>query len=122
MRSSRKILNGLGQAERTCRLYRSPSAGHSAMRFMRRNWARGHRMQNLSKALVGPGVLEVIEDYRGDTYRAVYAVRFAGTVYVLHVFQKKAKHGIGTPKQELDLIKERLKRVESLYTGKNKGV
>lgn len=74
------------------------------------------------KGFGGAGVLEVIEDYRGDTYRAVYTVQFAGTVYVLHVFQKKAKHGIGTPKQELDLIKERLKRAESLYTGKNKGV
>ena len=74
------------------------------------------------KGFGGAGVLEVMEDYRGDTYRAVYTVRFAGMVYVLHVFQKKSKHGIGTPKQELDLIRERLKRAESLYTGKNKGV
>lgn len=74
------------------------------------------------KGFGGAGVLEVIEGYRGDTYRAVYTVQFAGTVYMLHVFQKKAKRGIGTPKQELDLIKERLKRAESLYTGKNKGV
>lgn len=66
--------------------------------------------------------MEVMEDYRGDTYRAVYTVRFAGTVYVLHVFQKKAKHGIGTPRQELDLIRERLKRAESRYAVKNKGV
>lgn len=74
------------------------------------------------KGFGGAGVLEVIEDYRGDTYRAVYTVRFAGTVYVLHVFQKKAKHGIGTPKQELDLIRERLKRADSLYAGKNRGI
>ena len=74
------------------------------------------------KGFGGAGVLEVMEDYRGDTYRAVYTVRFEGTVYVLHVFQKKSKHGIGTPKRELDLIRERLKRAESLYSGKNKGV
>ena len=74
------------------------------------------------KGFAGAGVLEVVEDHDGDTYRAVYTVRFAGMVYVLHVFQKKSKHGIGTPKQELDLIRERLKRAESLYTGKNKGV
>lgn len=73
------------------------------------------------KGFGGAGVLEVIEDYRGDTYRAVYAVQFAGMIYVLHVFQKKAKHGIGTPKQELDLIKERLKRAESLYASRKKG-
>jgi phage-related protein len=63
-------------------------------------------------------VLEVIEDYSGDTYRAVYTVRFAGTIYVLHVFQKKSKRGIGTPKQELDMIKERLKQAEYLHRQK----
>ncbi len=70
------------------------------------------------KGFRGAGVLELIEDYRGDTYRAVYTVRFATMVYVLHVFQKKAKHGIVTPKQEVDLIRDRLKLAESLYTGK----
>jgi phage-related protein len=74
------------------------------------------------KGFGGAGVLEVIEDYSGDTYRAVYPVRFAGTIYVLHVFQKKSKHGIGTPKQEMDLIKERLKRAEALYNSRNEGV
>ena len=72
------------------------------------------------KGFGGMGVLELIEDYRGDTYRAVYTVRFVTKVYVLHVFQKKAKRGIATPKQEMDLIRERLKRAESLYAGKNK--
>lgn len=71
------------------------------------------------KGFGGMGVLELIEDFRGDTYRAVYTVRFATKVYVLHVFQKKAKHGIATPKQEMDLIRDRLKRAESLYKGKN---
>ena len=70
------------------------------------------------KGFDGAGVLEVVEDHRGDTYRAVYTVRFALKVYVLHVFQKKAKHGIATPKRELDLIRERLKRAEALYIGK----
>ena len=74
------------------------------------------------KGFGGAGILELIEDYRGDTYRAVYTVRFATKVYVLHVFQKKAKHGIAAPKQELDLIRNRLKRAESLYTGKHKEV
>jgi phage-related protein len=74
------------------------------------------------KGYGGAGVLEVIEDYRGDTYRAVYTVRFAGTIHVLHVFQKKSKHGIETPKADLDLIRERLRRVENLHAGKKKGV
>jgi phage-related protein len=55
------------------------------------------------------GVLEVVENYRGDTYRAVYTVKFAGSIYVLHCFQKKSKSGIKTPKEDIDLINARLK-------------
>jgi phage-related protein len=55
------------------------------------------------------GVLEVIEDWRGDAYRAVYTVRFEERVFVLHVFQKKSKSGVATPKRDLDLIQQRLK-------------
>ena len=55
------------------------------------------------------GVLEVIEDWRGNTYRAVYTVRYAVHVFVLHVFQKKSKSGIATPKPDLELIRNRLK-------------
>jgi phage-related protein len=65
-----------------------------------------------AKAMAGfgsAGVLEVVEDCRGDTYRAAYTVKFAGWVYVLHCFQKKSKSGIKTPKKDLDLIHARLK-------------
>ena len=65
-----------------------------------------------AKALGGfgsAGVLEVVEDFRSDTFRAVYTVKFSGWVYVLHCFQKKSKTGIKTPKEDLDLIKARLK-------------
>jgi len=65
----------------------------------------------------GPGVLEVLSDHHGDAYRAVYTVRLAGKVYVLHAFQKKSKRGIATPKSELDLIKHRLKRAIELHAG-----
>ena len=63
----------------------------------------------------GAGVLEVVDDYDGDTYRAVYTVLFAGVVYVLHAFQKKSKSGIATPKREMDLIGQRLKRAREDY-------
>ena len=56
-----------------------------------------------------------VEDYAGDTYRAVYTVRFIGAVYALHAFQKKSKKGIETPKQEMDLIRSRLKKAEAHY-------
>jgi phage-related protein len=60
----------------------------------------------------GAGILEIVENHVGDTYRAVYTVRLAGRIYVLHAFQKKSKAGIKTPKSEIDLIKSRLKRAE----------
>ena len=63
-------------------------------------------------ALAPAGILEIVEDHAGDTYRAVYTVRLAGRIYVLHVFQKKSKGGIKTPKAEIELIKSRLKRAE----------
>ena len=62
------------------------------------------------KGFGGAGVLEVVDDFDGDTYRAVYTVRFAGVVYVLHAFQKKSKRGIATPRQEMALIAQRLVR------------
>ena len=65
------------------------------------------------KGFKGAGVLEIVEDHRGDTYRAIYTVRFASAVYVLHAFQKKSKSGIETPKHEIDLIKARLKWAEA---------
>lgn len=63
----------------------------------------------------GPGVLEIVEDFRGDTYRAVYTVRFADVVYVLHAFQKKSKQGIKTPQTDVKLISDRLKRAQEDY-------
>jgi len=60
-------------------------------------------------------VLEVVDDFDGDTFRAVYTVRFAMAIYVLHAFQKKSKRGIATPKNELELIDRRLKRAREDY-------
>jgi len=68
----------------------------------------------------GAGVLEVVDDCRGDTYRTVYTVRFADAVYVLHAFQKKSTGGAGTPKRDLDLIAGRLdiaRRIDADRTG-----
>ena len=62
----------------------------------------------------GAGVLEVVEDFRGDTFRAVYTLKFAGAVYVLHAFQKKSKSGIATARRDIDLIKRRLQEAEQI--------
>ena len=67
------------------------------------------------KGFKGAGVLEIVEDYDGDTFRAVYTVRFAQRIYVLHAFQKKSKRGIETPKSEIRLVEQRLRAAEEDY-------
>ena len=63
----------------------------------------------------GAGVLEIVDYYQGDTYRAVYTVKFADIIYVLHTFQKKSKKGRATPKPDIDLIKRRLRAAEQHF-------
>ena len=70
------------------------------------------RQRNPSRASGGAGVLELIEDENGNTYRAVYTIKFDGIVYVLHAFQKKSKKGIRTPAEEIDRVRSRLKDAE----------
>lgn len=72
------------------------------------------------KGFGGGGVLEIVDDHDGDTFRAVYTVRFADRVYVLHAFQKKAKSGIATPAKEIETIKTRLKKAEEHYRGEER--
>lgn len=76
------------------------------------------------KTLTGFGgrdVVELVINDRGGTFRAVYTVRFSDAVIVLHVFQKKSKSGISTPKKEIDLVYERLQRAEVIYKDWKKG-
>jgi phage-related protein len=67
----------------------------------------------------GRSVLELVDDFDSDTFRAVYTVRFAGMVYVLHAFQKKAKTGIATPQRDIELIKSRLRDAELHYRARS---
>lgn len=73
------------------------------------------------KGFGGASVLEIVEDYDGDTYRAVYTVRFAEAVFVLHCYQKKSRRGTETPKSDMGLIKRRLKAAEELYEEMKRG-
>jgi phage-related protein len=79
-----------------------------------------HPSANPLKGFGGAGVLEIVEDHDGDTYRAIYTVRLSNAVYVLHAFQKKSKKGIATPKRELELIRARLKEAEVLHAARMK--
>jgi phage-related protein len=76
-----------------------------------------HRNAKPLKGFGGAAVVEIVDDYRGDTFRCVYAVRFADSVYVLHVFQKKSKKGRETPKPDKALIEQRLREAERLAKG-----
>jgi len=73
-----------------------------------------HRDAKTLSGFGGAGVVEVVSDYRGDTFRAVYTVRFAGSLFVLHAFQKKSKSGRETPQREMDLIRQRLHEAEEI--------
>jgi phage-related protein len=73
-----------------------------------------HDAAKALKGFGGAGVLEVVESDTGGTYRAVYTVKFAEAVFVLHCFQKKSKSGIATPKHDIEIIRARLKVAEAL--------
>lgn len=74
------------------------------------------------KRFGGAGVLEVVDDYDGDTYRTVYTVKFPRVVYVLHAFQKKSKRGAETPKPDINLVKSRLSLAASDYQEREKNL
>jgi phage-related protein len=73
-----------------------------------------HDAAKVLKGFGGASVLEVVEDDAGGTYRAVYAVKFEEAVFVLHCFQKKSKSGIATPKEDMEIIRARLKVAEAI--------
>jgi phage-related protein len=68
---------------------------------------------------IGTGVMEIVSDYDTNTYRTVYTVNIGKNIYVLHAFQKKSKSGIATPKQEIDLVIQRLKMAQEIEKSKN---
>jgi phage-related protein len=73
-----------------------------------------HQDAKVLSGFGGAGVVEVIKDHRGDTFRAVYTVKYLETVYVLHAFQKKSKSGRQTPRRDIELIKKRLREAEQI--------
>ncbi|MGD1094090.1 MAG: type II toxin-antitoxin system RelE/ParE family toxin [Bryobacteraceae bacterium] len=73
-----------------------------------------HRDAKALSGFGGAGVLEIVEDHRGDTFRAVYTLRHAGAIYVLHAFKKKSKSGRETPRLDMDLIHQRLREAAEI--------
>ena len=79
-----------------------------------------HRDTKVLSGFGGAGVVEILRDHRGDTFRAVYTVRFGDAVYVLHAFQKKSKTGRETPRPAIELIKQRLQEAEQIANERKK--
>jgi len=71
-----------------------------------------HRQAKSMQGFGSAGVLEIVEDAQGGTYRAIYALKIGDAIYVLHCFQKKSTHGISTPKPDMDLIRDRMKAAQ----------
>jgi phage-related protein len=70
----------------------------------------------------GAGIVELVEDDQHGTYRAVYTVKFESAIYVLHAFQKKSKKGIKTPREEIELVRRRLKVAEEDDLARRRGI
>jgi len=76
-----------------------------------------HRDAKTLTGFGGVGVVEIIKDHRGDTFRAVYTLRYRGAVYVFHAFQKKSKSGRETPLRDVEMIQRRLREAERMASG-----
>jgi len=73
-----------------------------------------HRDAKALSGFGGTAVVEIVKNLSGDTFRAVYSLRYAGAVYVLHAFQKKSKSGRETPRRDMELIRQRLREAEQI--------
>ncbi|HEV2520924.1 MAG TPA: type II toxin-antitoxin system RelE/ParE family toxin [Candidatus Acidoferrales bacterium] len=104
----------LGSTRNDLRAFPDPVQDHMGYAFYLAQRGGKHRNAKVLSGFGGAGVLEVVKDFRGDTFRAVYTLRYAGAVYVLHVFQKKSKTGRETPRREIDLIAQRLREAEKI--------
>jgi phage-related protein len=107
----------LGSSRKDLREFPAPVRDHMGYALYVAQLGGKHRDAKALTGFGGAGVLEVAKDYRGDTFRAVYTLRFAGAIYVLHAFQKKSKTGRETPRRDVELIQQRLRQAEQIARG-----
>ena len=104
----------VGSSRKDLRNFPNPVQDHVGYALYTAQRGGRHRDTKVLSGFGGAGVLEVVKDFRGDTFRAVYTLRYAGAIYVLHAFQKKSKTGHETPKQDIELVKQRLREAEQI--------
>jgi phage-related protein len=113
-----KPLIWIGTSLKDLREFPSPVQDHVGYALYVAQRGGKHEDAKVLSGFGGAGILEVIKDYRGDTFRAVYTLKHAGTVFVLHSFQKKSKSGRQTPRRDIELIKQRLREAEQIAGGR----
>ena len=104
----------VGTSRKDLREFPEPVQDHMGYALYLAQCGGKHRDTKTLSGFAGAGVVEIVKDYRVDTFRAVYTLRYAGTVYVLHAFQKKSKTGRETPLRDMELIKQRLRQAEQI--------
>ena len=115
-----KSVEWVGSSKADLKRFPDPVQHRMGFAIYRAQLGRRHRDAKPLKGF-GASVLEVVSRHDGDTFRAVYTVRFETAVYVLHAFQKKARRGIATPRRELDLVRRRLQAAERHYRDTHSG-
>jgi len=104
----------VGASRKALREFPDPVQGHIGYALFVAQRGGRHRDTKALTGFGGAGVVEIIKDYRGDAFRAVYTLRHADAVYVLHAFQKKSKTGWETPRRDMELIRQRLREAEQI--------
>lgn len=115
-----KRLLFVGSAQGDLRKFPRPARVTVGFALWEAQHGRESREAKPLKGFGGRATLEVVARHDGDTYRAVYTVKFAGIVYVLHAFQKKSKKGIETPRHEMETVRRRLRTAEEDYARRQK--
>ena len=113
-RATLKPVEWVASSKKDLKRFPEPVRAHVGFAIFQAQIGLRHRDAKSLKGF-GTGVVEVVSRYDGDTFRAVYTVRFDAAVYVLHAFQKKARRGAATPQQELDLVRRRLSAAAQHY-------
>jgi phage-related protein len=104
----------IGSSRKDLRAFPDPVQDHMGYALYVAQRGGKHRDAKTLTGFGGAGVVEIIKDYRGDTFRVVYTLRYAGAVYMLHAFQKKSTRGRETPKRNMELVKQRLREAEQI--------
>jgi phage-related protein len=104
----------VGSSREDLRAFSGPVQDHLGYALYVAQLGGKHHTAKVLRGFGSAGVLEVVKDFRGDTFRAVYTLRYAGAVYVLHSFQKKSKTGRETPHRGIEMIKRRILQTEEI--------